>query len=94
MSLSVKRLERLVRDTFRDWRKISPGILAGGLSYFASISLPPLVVIIGAALGNLLEGREILLRLDETVGSKAAILKRTSSRMGSSGGSNGTSALH
>lgn len=70
MSLSLKTFPRLLLDSYRDWRKISPGILAGALSYFASISLPPLVVIIGDVMGHYAGSREIYLGLGDTVGAK------------------------
>ena len=70
MILSYQAFSILLRDSLRDWRKISPGILAGGLSYFASISLPPLVIILGDLLGHYAGSRDIYLQLGDTVGAK------------------------
>src|ERR1700691_2641606 len=70
MRLSSHTFPRLLHQSYRDWRKISPGILAGALSYFASISLPPLVVIIGDVMGHYAGSREIYMQLGDTVGAK------------------------
>jgi len=68
MRFSFKKLCRL---TFNDWRESSPGLLAGALAYFASISLPPLVIVLGAVLEHFVGRREVFFQLHETVGAKA-----------------------
>src|SRR5437899_2593712 len=62
----------LARETWRDWRALPPGILAGALAYFACISLPPLALIVGAIFGRLLERHALLFQLRETLGGKTA----------------------
>jgi len=62
----------LARETFRDWRALSPGILAGALAYFACISLPPLALIVGALFGRFVERHALLFELKETLGGKTA----------------------
>jgi membrane protein len=70
MRFSSNKFFQLLVNSYQDWRKISPGILAGALSYFASISLPPLVVILGDVMGHYAGSKAVYQEWGDTIGAK------------------------
>ncbi len=63
-------------DTYQEWRKDHPELLAAGLGYFMLFSLPPLVILGSAFLGvlsNHMDTAVLLTKLAMLIGSDATV---------------------
>ncbi len=73
---NLRQLFSFFRETYHEYQKDHPDLLAAGLGYFAIFSLPPVVIITTAIVGHLWakEGAkdQVLEKLSMMIGSEAA----------------------
>jgi len=79
MNIRLVRLESyatLLRDTIRRWRSVRPGLLAGGLAYFAILSTTPLLVLLIGFLRPFVTKTRVMAQLDDVLSPRVGSLVR------------------